>query len=105
MSLQPVGTFVPAVMGRVMPEGVEPMPRRPRYWAEGRYVVSSSRRRMSIDVAREALGHLTESAIRADDVLVEPDLLLVADMIRAIRDAERFTETPPPAANALRSAA
>jgi len=78
-------------------------PRRPRYWAEGPFVVSSSRRRMPIFVARDALGHLVEAAVASPDDLLEADLLLVSDMIRAIRKAEGFS--PPTPAGQMREAA
>jgi hypothetical protein len=78
-------------------------PRRPRYWAEGPFVVSSSRRRMPIYVALDALGHLVRAAIASPDDLLEADLLLVSDMIRAIRKAEGFT--PPTPAGQMREAA
>lgn len=78
--------------------GIEEAPRRPRYWAEGPFVVSSSKRRMPIYIAREALDHLVEAAVVTHDDLAEADLALVTDMIRAIRTASSFT--PPTPANA-----
>jgi hypothetical protein len=58
---------------------------------------------MPIFVARDALGHLVEAAVASPDDLLEADLLLVSDMIRAIRKAEGFT--PPTPAGELREAA
>lgn len=78
--------------------GIEDAPRRPRYWAEGPFVVSSSKRRMSVEIARQALDHLVEAAVVTHDELAEADFALVADMIRAIRAANAFTPPTPASA-------
>lgn len=95
MTMQHISTAMAPVLSRL---GVEDAPRRPRYWAEGPFVVSSSKRRMSVEIARQALDHLVEAAVVTHDDLAEADLALVADMIRAIRTASSFT--PPTPANA-----
>lgn len=72
-------------------------PRQPRYVAEGREVVNvHSRRRQSPPRAREALTHLVESVLSTTyESLVETDLLVIADLVHAIRQAERADPTPP----------
>lgn len=72
-------------------------PRQPRYVAEGREVVNvHTGRRQSPPKAREALTFLVESALASTyESLVETDLLVIADLVHAIRQAERADPTPP----------
>jgi hypothetical protein len=72
-------------------------PRQPRYVAEGREVVNvHSGRRQSPPNARAALTYLVESALSTTyESLVETDLLVIADLVHAIRQAERADPTPP----------
>lgn len=71
--------------------------RQPRYVAEGRDIVNVySGRRQTPPVAREALRHAVESALsNTVEDLVEPDIAIIADMVRAIRQAERNDPLPP----------
>jgi hypothetical protein len=82
--------------------GIEEGTRRPSYWAEGPFVVSSSRRRMPIFIARDVLTRNIEAVVaESDDDLATRCALGVADLILAIRKAEAFTPpSPPPPANA-----
>lgn len=63
---------------------------QPTYLAEGGMVVARhSGRQQSPERAREALGYLIDDALtcRHPDIL-EADLRMIGDMIRAIREAE-----------------
>lgn len=95
-SMRPVGAPVETVLSRVMQRAGEGE-RQPRYHAEGRFIVSThTGRRQTPPVARQALGFLVDSALSVrDDDLAESDILMVGDLIRAIRDAERNDPTPP----------
>lgn len=101
---RPVGAAVETVMSRIAGRAGEGE-REPRYRAEGRLIVSvHTQRRQSPPVARQALSYLVESALAVvDEDLAESDILMVADLIRAIRQAERNDPTPP--AQAMRQAA
>ena len=74
-------------------------PRQRRYIAIGREVVNvHSGRRQSPPRAREALTFLVESVLATSyESLVETDLLVIGDLVRAIRAAERNDPTPPAA--------
>lgn len=80
--------------------GVEPEDtRRPRYVAEGRYIVTvASGRVQTPPTARRAAAELLEACLATrDEGLAETDSLALTDLIRAIRQAERNDPTPPAA--------
>ncbi|RZJ46495.1 MAG: hypothetical protein EON87_04410 [Brevundimonas sp.] len=80
--------------------GVEPNEaRRPRYLAEGRHIVTvSSGRVQTPPTARRAAAELLEACLATrDEGLAETDTLALADLVRAIRQAERNDPTPPAA--------
>lgn len=55
-------------------------------------------RRQTPPIARQALGFLVDSALSIGDPdLAEADILMVGDLIRAIREAERNDPLPPAA--------
>ena len=102
--LRPVGEAVDRIVGRLAVVA-DNDGRQPRYYAEGRMVVTThTGRRVTPPMAREAL-HLEVEGVLAtrQDDLVESDLLRIADLVRAIRAAER-QDPQPPAAAALRAA-
>lgn len=69
----------------------------PRFVAEGRDVVATgSGKRRTPQQAREYLQHVMEDALSVrDDVTAEADVIMITDLIRAIREAERNDPTPP----------
>ena len=71
----------------------------PRFVAEGREVVATgSGKRRSPPQAREYLQHVLDDALSVrDDVTAEADTIMIADLIRAIREAERNDPLPPAA--------
>lgn len=70
----------------------------PRYIAEGREVVAASGRRMKPQAAREHLALLVEDALAVrEDITAEADTIMIGDLIRAIRGAERGDPLPPAA--------
>lgn len=95
---QPVDTVLSRIMHRM--GGDE---RQPRYRAEGRLIVSHhTNRRQTPPVARQALGFLVDSALSVRDPdLAECDMLMIVDLIRAIREAERNDPTPPAAIQSI----
>lgn len=102
--LRPVGEAVDTIVSRLA-DRIEGNDREPRFYAEGRFVVTAhSGRRVPVTQAREA-AHLELEGVIAtrQDELVEADLLRLGDLVRAIRQAERNDPTPP--AIAMRSAA
>lgn len=92
-ALRPVGEVAP--IRQLVTAANEP--RQPRYVAEGREVVNvHTGRRQSPPKAREALTFLVDSALSTTyESLVETDLLVIADLVHAIRQAERSDPTPP----------
>lgn len=76
----------------------------PRFVAEGREVVATgSGKRRTPQQAREYLQHVMEDALSVrDDVTAEADVIMITDLIRAIREAERNDPLPP--ANMARAA-
>lgn len=102
--LRLVGETTDAIVSRLADrfEGDE---RQPRYVAEGREIVTvHTGRRVSPPKAREALHYLIDGilALPTDD-LVDSDILRAADLMKAIRAAERGDPLPP--ANIQRAAA
>jgi len=71
----------------------------PRFVAEGRDVVSvGSGKRRSPQQARDYLRFVAEDALSVrEDIVAEVDIVMLGDLIRAIRDAERGEPTPPAA--------
>ena len=96
---RPVGGAIETVLSRIIAQRGEEGVRCPRYIADGRTIVSvHTKRRQTPPLARQALGFLIESALSAtDEDLSECDILMAADLIRAIRQAERNDPTPPAA--------
>lgn len=96
MSVHPIRRAMDLIVG---PEVVAQAPRRPRYVAEGRNVVTvSSGRVQSPQTARTAAHELLEACFSTrDEGLAETDTLALTDLIRAIRQAERNDPTPPAA--------
>lgn len=72
-------------------------PRQPRFYAEGRMVVTThTGRRVTPPMARDALRFEVEGVLATNqDDLVDADILRIGDLIRAIRAAERQDPTPP----------
>lgn len=96
MSLQPVGSHLSDALARLMPEGVEVLPRKPRYWAEGQVVVSSTQKRMDVAQAQSLLVTMVQDTLTESfDELADRMALNVADLVLAIRDALRFGPTGP----------
>lgn len=97
-----VGEVTDAIVSRLA-DRIEGNDRQPRYFAEGRFVVTAhSGRRVPVTQAREA-AHLELEGVIAtrQDALVESDLLRLADLVRAIRQAERNDPLPPAQAMAV----
>lgn len=95
---RPVGAPLETVLSRLIDRAGEG-DRIPRYIADGRMVVSvHTKRRQTPPLARQALGFLVDSALSVhDDDLADSDVLMIGDLIRAIREAERNDPTPPAA--------
>ncbi|HYC66678.1 hypothetical protein [Brevundimonas sp.] len=102
-SLRLVAEPVEAIVSRLA-SVVENDNREPRYRAEGREIVTvHTGRRQSPPKAREALFFMVEGILATNqDDLVDSDILRMADLVRAIRAAERNDPTPP--ANIARAA-
>ncbi len=101
MTLVPIREVLAPVLASL---GVEEGVRRPAYWADGPFVVSQTRRRMPIFIARDVLARNIEAVVdESDDDLAERLALGCADLILAIRKAEGFS--PPTPAGELREAA
>lgn len=94
--LRPVGEAVDTIVSRLA-DRIEGNDREPRYFAEGRDIVNVySGRRQTPPMARDALKQAVEASLsNTIESLVEPDIAIVGDLIRAIRDAERADPTPP----------
>lgn len=99
-----VGDDVAPIVSRLA-DRLEGPDRQPRFYAEGRMVVTAhTGRRVTPPQAREALHYEVEGVLATtQDDLVDGDILRIADLIRAIRAAERQDPTPP--AQAMRTAA
>lgn len=94
--LRPVGEARDRIVSRLA-DRFEGEDRQPRYYAEGRMVVTAhTGRRVTPPMAREA-AHLELEGILAtrQDDLVDADILRLGDLLRAIRQAERNDPLPP----------
>jgi len=92
--MQHIAKIMPSVLRQVAAneEG-----RGPRYRVEGRTIVSvHTGRRQNPVLAREALRFQIEGVLATThEELVETDLAMVCDLVRAIREAERNDPLPP----------
>lgn len=93
---RPIGEVVDTVVSRIAHDNDG---RTPRYVAEGREIVTvHTGRRQSPPRAREAAQNLFDGALaNRDDGLADSDLRSLADIVRAIRAAERSDPLPPAA--------
>lgn len=68
-----------------------------RYFAQGREVVAAgSGKRRTPQQARQHLSLIVEDALAVrEEVTAEADLIMITDLIRAIREAERNDPLPP----------
>lgn len=84
---------------RLVSEDFEPPVRRPRYVADGRYIITTATgRAVSPPVARRAAFELLEATLAArDEGLAAVDTEALGDLVRAIRAAERGDPLPPAA--------
>lgn len=91
-----VGEVADTIVSRLA-DRIEGDARQPRYFAEGRMIVTAhTGRRVTPPRAREALWFEVEAVLATThDELVEGDLLRIADLVKAIRAAERQDPTPP----------
>lgn len=96
LGLRPVGEVLEPVRQLVTAANE---PRQPRYVAEGREIVNVHRgARWSPPRARAELKDLYEAVLATTyESLVETDLLVINDLVHAIRQAERSDPTPPAA--------
>jgi len=92
--MQHIAKIMPPVLREV---AANEAGRGPRYRVEGRTIVSVHTGRRQTPVrAREALWFQVEGVLATNhDDLVETDLAMIADLVRAIRQAERNDPTPP----------
>ena len=91
---QPIARIIPGVLREI---AANEAGRGPRYRVEGRMIVSvHTGRRQTPVLAREALWFQVEGVLATNhDELVDTDLSMIAELIRAIRAAERNDPTPP----------
>jgi len=92
--LQPIARIIPGVLREI---AANEAGRGPRYRVEGRMIVSvHTGRRLTPVIAREALRFQVEGVLATvHDELVETDLAMICDLVKAIRAAERNDPTPP----------
>jgi hypothetical protein len=98
--MQHIAKIMPSVLREV---AANEAGRGPRYRVEGRMIVSvHTGRRQNPVLAREALRFQIEGVLATNhEELVESDLAMINDLIRAIREAERNDPLPPAQAMAV----